>query len=66
MNKAHLLQVAFVIIEVFAFIPLTIEVFGNMNPEIISICAIIMGIGLLGSCACAIVRVVYNCKSKNK
>ncbi len=64
MNKAHVLQIIFVIVEVFAFIPLTVEVFGDMNPDIISVSAVVMGLGLFGSMICAIIRAVQESKKK--
>jgi hypothetical protein len=33
MSKVHLLNIIFLIVEIIAFIPLTIEVFGDMNPD---------------------------------
>ena len=35
MRKVYLLNVFFLIAEVISFIPLTIEIFGDMNPDII-------------------------------
>ena len=64
MNKAHVLQIIFVIVQVFAFIPLTVEVFGDMNPDTISVSAAVMGVGLLGNMICAIVRAVQESKKK--
>ena len=45
-------NVIFVIIEVIAWILLTIQIFGDMNPDAIIISANILGIGLIGTCTC--------------
>ena len=58
MNKVHLLNIVFLIVEVIAFIPLTIEVFGDMKPDVLTISAVIFGIGLAGNCIFTIVRVI--------
>ena len=59
MRKVYLLNVFFLIAEVISFIPLTIEIFGDMNPDIIIIPASVFGVGILGSCICTIARVVH-------
>ncbi len=64
MNKAHVLQIIFVIVQVFAFIPLTVEVLGDMNPDIISVSAAVMGVGLLGNTICVIIRAIQESKKK--
>ena len=64
MSKVHLLNVIFLIVEVIAFIPLMIEVFGDMNPDVLTVSAIVFGIGMVGNCICAIVRAI--CESKKK
>ena len=64
MSKVHLLNVIFLIVEVIAFIPLTIEVFGDMNPDVLTISAIVFGVGMVGNCICVIVRFI--CESKTK
>ena len=62
MNKVHLLSIIFLIVEVIAFIPLTIEVFGDMNPDVIAISAIVLGAGMVGNCICTIVRAIRKSK----
>ena len=62
MSKVHLLSIIFLVVEVIAFIPLTIEVFGDMNPDIITISAIVLGVGMVGNCICTIVRVIHKSK----
>lgn len=47
MNKAHLLHVIFTIVQVLALIPLTAEIFGKMDPDIISTSAVVFGIGII-------------------
>ena len=64
MGKVRLLNVIFLIVEVIAFIPLTIEVFGDMNPNVLTISAIVFGIGMVGNCICAIVRAILESKKK--
>ena len=64
MRKIHLVQIIFVVIEILAFIPLTIEVFGDMEPDIIIGSALVMGIGLFGSCICGVIRAVRDKRKK--
>ncbi len=64
MSKVHLLNVIFLIVEIIAFIPLTIEVFGDMNPDVLTISAIVFGVGMVGNCICAIVRAIRESKKK--
>ena len=64
MNKVHVLQIIFIIVEVFAAIPLTAAVFGDMNPDIISASAIVIWVGLLGSMICATIRAAHELKKK--
>ena len=53
----------FLIVSIIAFIPLTIEVFGGMNPDIMIVSVCVMGIGILGNSICAIIRAI---KKKEK
>ena len=64
MNKVYVLQVIFLIVQVFAAIPLTAAVFGDMNPDIISASAIVIWVGMLGNMICAIIRAVHESKKK--
>ena len=64
MSKIHIAQIIFVVIEILAFIPLTIEVFGDMEPDIIIISALVMGIGLFGSCICGVIRAARDVRKK--
>lgn len=64
MNKVRLLNFIFLIIEIMAFIPLTIEVFGDMNPNVLTISAIIFGIGMIGNCICVIVKDIRELRKK--
>ena len=57
-NKVWLVQILFVSLCVIAAIPLTIAVFSDMNPTVISVCAALIGIGLVGNMICALIR--YN------
>ena len=59
-----MLNVIFLIVLVIAFVALTIEVFGDMNPDNLTVSAIIFGVGMVGNCICVIVRAM--CKSKKK
>ena len=64
MNKVYVLQIIFIIVQVFAVIPLTAAVFGDMNPDIISASAIVIWVGILGNTICAIIRAVQESKKK--
>ena len=64
MNKVHVLQIIFIIVQVFAVIPLTAAVFGDMNPDIISVSAIVIWVGMFGNMICAIIRAVHESKKK--
>ncbi|MCM1267133.1 MAG: hypothetical protein NC302_04435 [Bacteroidales bacterium] len=66
MNKLHLWSIIFIVIAAIAFIPLTAEIFGYMNTDIIIVTASVFGVGLLGSCICNIIRVVRNYELKKK
>ena len=55
-NKVWLVQILFVSLCVIAAIPLTIAVFSDMNPTVISITSAIIGIGLVGNMICAFIR----------
>ena len=66
MSKLRLWSIIFLIIAVIVFVPLTIEIFGNMNPDIIIISASVFGVGILGSCICTIARVVHEYELKKK
>ena len=62
--KLWMLSIVFLLIAVIAFIPLTLEVFGHMNPDTMMTSAVIVGIGLLGSCVCTLVRSVREMQKK--
>ncbi len=64
MRKVHLLNSIFLIVEVIAFIPLTIEVFGDMNLNVLTISAIVFGVGMIGNCIFVIVRSIHESKKK--
>ncbi|MCM1120797.1 MAG: hypothetical protein NC543_15730 [bacterium] len=66
MSKGKIMNLLFLIVEVIAFIRLTIEVFGDMNPDVLTISAIIFGIGLAGNCIFTIVRAIREMKKKKK
>lgn len=55
-NKVWLVQILFVSLCVIAAIPLTIAVFTDMNPTVISVCAALIGIGLVGNMIGALIR----------
>ena len=55
-NKVWLVQILFVSLCVIAAIPLTIAVFSDMNPTVISVCAALIGIGLVGNMIGALIR----------
>lgn len=62
MKKIYLLNIIFLIFALIATVPLTIEVFGDMNPNVIRISAIIIGIGLIGNLICAVIRAIVESK----
>ena len=62
MRKIWLLNIIFIIVEIIAFIPLTIAVFGDMNPDIITISAVILGLGMVGNFICVIIRAIRESK----
>ncbi len=62
MKKINLLNNIFLIVALIATIPLTIEVFGDRNPNVIRISAILIGIGLAGNLICAIIRAIVESK----
>ena len=64
MNKTHGLQIIFVIVQVIAAIPLTAAVFGDMDPDVISVSAVAIWVGMLGNLVCAIIRAVQESKKK--
>ncbi len=64
MNKVRALQIIFIIVEVFAAIPLTAEVFGDMDPAVMSVSAIVIWVGLLGNMVCAIIRAAHGSKKE--
>ena len=64
MSKLSMLNIVFIVIEIIAFIPLTIEVFGDMDPDIITISAVIFGVGMIGACICSFIRAVSKIKKK--
>lgn len=63
-RKIYLQNVIFVMIEVFALIPLTIEALGDKNPDVLTVCAVLFGVGLIGSGVCAVARAVQELKEK--
>ncbi len=66
MSKLRLWSIIFLVIAVIAFVSLTVETFGHMNPDTIIISASVFGIGILGTCICTIVRVVHEYELKKK
>ena len=50
------MQILFVSLCVIAAIPLSIAVFSDMNPTVISVCAALIGIGLVGNMIGALIR----------
>ena len=58
MSKLRLWNTVFIVVLVIAWIPLTIEIFGKMNTDVIMIFGIIMWVALIGACTCSIIRAV--------
>ncbi len=66
MSKLHLWSIIFLIIAIIALFPLTKEIFGHMNTDIIILSASVVGVGILGSCICTIARVAHQYELKKK
>lgn len=66
MRKVYLLQVISLAIMILAFIPLTVQVFCGMDPDIMTVSALFLGAGLLGNCVCAVVRAVRQDQEQEK
>ena len=64
MNKVYVLQIIFIIIQVFSAASLTAAVFGDMDPDIISASAIVIWVGMIGNMICTIIRAVHESKKK--
>lgn len=64
MSKLHLASIIFIVIAVISCIPLTVEIFGDMNTDIITVSALIMLVGLIGSCICSFIRGIREYKNK--
>ena len=64
--KLRIASIVFLVVALIAMIPLTLEVFGRMDPDTMMISAVIVGIGLLGSCVCTIIRSVREIEKKMK
>lgn len=64
MSKVRVLQIIFTAVEVIAAIPLTVSVFGDMNPDVISVSAIAIWVGMIGNIICAIIRAAQESKKK--
>lgn len=65
MSKLRLLNMIFIVILVIAWIPLTTEIFGNMNPDVIIIWGIIMWVALIGACTCSIIRAIQEKRTES-
>lgn len=57
MKKLWIAQIALLLVLVMGILLLGLEIFGHMNPDRVILFAVITGVGLLGSCACALWRV---------
>lgn len=64
MSKLHLASIIFLTIMMIALIPLTAEIFGDMNTDIITVSAAIAFVGLLGTSICSFVRGFGEWKNK--
>ena len=64
MSKLRLLSIIFIIIAFIAWIPLTIEIFGDINPDVIIISASILGVGIIGACGCSFIRAIRELEKK--
>ncbi len=66
MRKVYVLQIIFCAVMILAAIPLTVQVFGGMDPDVITVSALFLGAGLLGNGVCAVVRAVREYQEKKK
>ena len=66
MRKVYGLQVIFCAVMILAAVPLTVQVFGDMDPDVITVSALFLGAGLLGNGVCAVVRAVREYQEKKK
>ena len=64
MGKLRLASIIFIVIGIIAFIPLTVEIFGDMNTDIITVSACVLFVGLIGSCVCSFIRGIKEWKRK--
>ena len=64
MSKMHIASVVFLIVEVIALIPLTVEIFGDMNTDVITVSAAVFFVGLIGNCLCSFIRGLKEWKKK--
>lgn len=64
-NRPLRWNILFLTIAVIAFVPLTITVFGDQNPAVMTVCAIVIGIALVGSCAFAVLRLARPYQQSN-
>ena len=64
MSKVYVLQIIFVLVQVMAAVPLTIAVFGDRDPDWISVSAIVIWVGMIGNMICAIIRAAQESKKK--
>ena len=54
MSKIRIVNCILLSVAVIAMIPLTIAVFGDMDPDVITVSTVFVAIGLFGNCICAI------------
>ena len=66
MRKVYLLQIISLAVTILACIPLTVQVFGDMDPDIMTASALFLGAGLLGNCICAVIRAVRQDREQKK
>ena len=66
MRKLYVLHIAFVVITVIAFIPMSVEIFGDMNTDVIIVCARIVQVSMIGAIICALIRVFLKSAGDSK
>ena len=64
MNKVLVCQIIFLTVQVIGAAALTAAVLGDMDPEALSVSALIIGVGMAGNAICAIIRAVRELKKK--
>ena len=66
MNKLRLVSIIFLVIAILVWIPWTMEIYGDMNPDMLIVCGCIFGGAMAVSLVLSAVRVYMERKAKEK